>query len=560
MSCDESIRAQLGRVLKSAEFAASKRLTKFLCYVVERTLAGNAGKIKAYTIAVEAYGRKDFDAQDPYIRNIAGEVRRALKKYYLDQGREDPICIDIPKGTYVPEFTCVQVETDSIPPRTLPSVTPAVAHPLRKSSIERSLITAATTTTATTTTTTTTDANAALWPTVAVIPFTARHVEPQHEVLGEVVADDVILGLSRSDELQVISRLSTTVFRDAHAGLDEISTKLKANYVLSGSYRVLAGLLCLNVELCETSSGQVIWADNPRGSIDGIVRGNDGLVDQLIVETSKAVMSRELQRALSQPLITLDNYTLLMAAIRLMHRESSDDFNRARTMLETLTQRAGHLAVPHAWLAKWHVLRFNREQGWAIDYKRETQEALDCTRRALDADSHCTLALTINGLVHTNMLKEFDIGQEQYEHALQINPNDSLAWLLKGTLHAFKGEAKPAVDDTEHALRLSPLDPLKYYYDCLAATAALAAGDYQRALELAQRSLLLNRNHTSTLRTLAIAQAELDQLDQARQTVSTLMRLDPSLTVSSYLERSPSGAYQTGRIWSAALHRAGVPA
>ena len=78
--------------------------------------------------------------------------------------------------------------------------------------------------------------------------------------------------------------------------------------------------------------------------------------------------------------------------------------------------------------------------------------------------------------MHTNLLKQLDIGQERYEQALSINPNESLAWLLKGTLHAFKGEGEQAVYGTEHALRLSPLDPLRYFYDSLAATAALSAG------------------------------------------------------------------------------------
>ena len=74
--------------------------------------------------------------------------------------------------------------------------------------------------------------------------------------------------------------------------------------------------------------------------------------------------------------------------------------------------------------------------------------------------------------MNTNLLKRLDVAQDRYETALQVNPNDSLAWLLKGTLHAFKGEGKTAMEHTQRALRLSPLDPLRYYYDSLAATAA----------------------------------------------------------------------------------------
>ena len=83
---------------------------------------------------------------------------------------------------------------------------------------------------------------------------------------------------------------------------------------------------------------------------------------------------------------------------------------------------------------------------------RTAQLALQCTKQALDTDPDCSLALAIDGLVHTNLLKRLDIAQERYNLAIAANPNDSLAWLLKGTLHAFMDEGNSAVEYTELAL------------------------------------------------------------------------------------------------------------
>jgi tetratricopeptide (TPR) repeat protein len=226
-------------------------------------------------------------------------------------------------------------------------------------------------------------------------------------------------------------------------------------------------------------------------------------------------------------------------------------------MLEAVAERVPRHPIPHAWLAEWHVLRV--QQGWADDAKREALLALDCTRRSLDADPNCSLALAIDGFANTNLLKRFDVAEDRYDLALRANPNEALAWLLKGTLHAFRGEGAQAVEHTEHARRLSPLDPLRYFYDSLAATAALSAGRYERAIELAQGSLRLNRTHTSTWRALAIAQVQLGRVDEARKTAGQLLALEPGLTVKGYLERSPSSAFETGKIWSDALRVAGVP-
>jgi len=397
-----------------------------------------------------------------------------------------------------------------------------------------------------------------LRPSIAVIPFAARCIEPKHYVLGEILADEIIGALSRSAQLLVISRLSTSALRERHASGEEVSALLDARYVVSGGYSTHDGKLVLSAELADTRRHCVVWAQTLSDSIEAIVAGESELVEQIIQTIGMAIVSHELEHARSQALPTLESSTLLLSAIALMHRGAREEFERAGQMLEVLAERARRQATPYAWLAKWHVLRFNR--GWTSDRLGEAQRALDCARRALDADSQSSMALAVEGFVQTNLLKQLDAGEERYECALHVNPNDSLAWLLKGTLHAFKGEGQQAVASTGRALALSPLDPLRNFYESLGATAALSAGQYERAIELAQHSLRGGRSNTSTLRALAIAQSELGMMDAARATVREVLAIEPGLTVCKYLERSPSAAYATGRIWSEALGRAGLPA
>ena len=396
-----------------------------------------------------------------------------------------------------------------------------------------------------------------LRPTLAVIPFTPRDVGPEHYVLGEVLAEEMIRELSRSPELNVISRLSTTAFRGRDVTLAEINAQLSADYVLSGVYRVDRQRVRFDTELAEAKSTHIIWSQRLTEHISSILTGEQGLVGRVVADVSTAVMSRELQRARSQALPTLKSYSLLMGAIALMHRLAPNDFKEAHQLLETLIERGVRQAVPQAWLAKWHVLRV--QQGWSDDPQHEAQLALRCTKQALDTDPHCSLALAIDGLVHTHLSKRLDVAQERYNLAIETNPNDSLAWLLKGTMHAFMGDGKLAVDCTQRALKLSPLDPHRYYYDSLAATAHLAAHQYDRALDLAQRSLRATRAHTSTLRAKAIAEWQLGRHEAARKTAQDLLRLEPDLTVSGWLKRSPSAPFSIGKEWMNVLRQVGVP-
>ncbi len=394
-------------------------------------------------------------------------------------------------------------------------------------------------------------------PSIAVVPFAGRFIGAEHQVIGEVLAEEIIRGFCRSPNLHVISRLSTTAFRDRDMNLEEISSHLKVNFVLSGTYRVKEDRISLDIELTDVKSARVIWTARRGEQIAGIVSGEQELVEHIVADVSNSILSYELRRARCRALPTLESYAVLMSAITMMHRNSLNEFNESCEFLRALTERATRQAIPWAWMANWYVLRL--QQGWSDDPKKDGQSALNCTKKALDADPDCSLALTIDGLVHTHMSKRFDLAEKSYKRAIKSNPSESLAWLLKGTQHAFLGDGEKAVDNTQRALALSPLDPQRYYYDSLAATACLAAHDYERAIVLARRSLRANRTHTSTFRAMAIAQWQLGQEEEARSTVKELLRLEPSLKISSYLARIPAAPFRTGREWASALHKAGVP-
>jgi tetratricopeptide (TPR) repeat protein len=97
---------QLERILANERFAPSERNSRFLRFVVEKTLAGASGEIKEIVIATEVYGRSsDYDPRtDSIVRVEAGRLRAKLRSYYEQEGLPDPIRITIPKGTYVPVF------------------------------------------------------------------------------------------------------------------------------------------------------------------------------------------------------------------------------------------------------------------------------------------------------------------------------------------------------------------------------------------------------------------------------------------------------------------------
>ena len=127
---EEQVREELSRALASHEFRSSKRSQDFLRYVVENTLQGHGDMLKERTIGIEVFGRPtSYDpSDDATVRVKAGEVRKRLSIYYSDQGSHNPVRIELPSGTYVPEFHLVSAPVSASPDRS--SDAPAAAAPL----------------------------------------------------------------------------------------------------------------------------------------------------------------------------------------------------------------------------------------------------------------------------------------------------------------------------------------------------------------------------------------------------------------------------------------------
>jgi adenylate cyclase len=368
------------------------------------------------------------------------------------------------------------------------------------------------------------DYGASMQPTMAVIPFSARSDAPELLDVGNLIADSVIWRLSKSANLKVISRLSTAVFRGRAGNAEEVSAHLGATYVLSGAYVVDSGRIMVTTELSVGRTNEVVWTDRLHGEVGDLLRPESELADRIARAVHLAVFDAEVDHILTQPLPTLESYSLLLGSIKLMHRSNKNEFLQTRHILDELINRHSRIAAPRAWLGNWYILRVTR--GWSEDRTREATEALNATHAALDRDPSDALALATEGFVYCHLLKDLDTARRRCEQAVETNPSHALGWLYLGTVNAFQGEGEAAVEATQSAIDLSPLDPQRYYFESLAGTALLAAQQYAEAERLA---------------------------------LAKVREIDPTLTVEGYLARMPNAQLDTGRHWARCLALAGLP-
>jgi hypothetical protein len=125
-----AVREQLERLLAHPLFSNSKRYPVLLAYTVDQTLKGAGAELKERSIGIEVFGRApSYDANaDPVVRITAGEVRKRLMQYYYDSAHDGELIVELPSGSYVPQFRAPAPLPELPPPVPLP-VPPPVPEP-----------------------------------------------------------------------------------------------------------------------------------------------------------------------------------------------------------------------------------------------------------------------------------------------------------------------------------------------------------------------------------------------------------------------------------------------
>ncbi|MCP4098434.1 MAG: hypothetical protein GY748_19580 [Planctomycetaceae bacterium] len=400
-------------------------------------------------------------------------------------------------------------------------------------------------------------ASSGISPSIAIIPFLPKEGGPVEGRFSDMLALEVTRALSRSKLIDVISHLSSRQIDQHTLDLNRIQASLGINYLVYGTTSIDGNEFRIDADFADAKTGRIYWTRAFTGKLSAVLDSSNKVVSELSSQIGQSILSASVELAHSRPLPNVESHALLMSAITFMHRHELASFSKSRVLLEELIRRAPDHSVLHAWLGKWYILSI--AQGWSTNVTGDTIKASDCTKRALDINPACSFSLAIDGMILSNNNEALGVAASRFEEAVQIEPNNALAWLMFSRLNMFSGDGKKALKHADRACTLSPIDPHKYFFDIMKASAHSVCEDYLSALKYAQRSLEANPRHTSSHRVKAISLQLMGRTDDARLAVARLMKLEPNLTIENYLKNHPAADLPMGQLWADALQSAGVP-
>jgi class 3 adenylate cyclase/TolB-like protein/tetratricopeptide (TPR) repeat protein len=394
----------------------------------------------------------------------------------------------------------------------------------------------------------------------ACVVMTPELASPTDEsrIVAELLGDGIAARLTVHGNVRVISRWSArTLEASAMPGAVAWSA-FRANYLIRGRLSGLGGRHVVSLELVDTATEQLIWAGRQVFEAADLLAPDEALTMAIAADIAGHVAIDRLHHSRTAILPTLSGNELQISAATLMFQAGAETQARSQLMLEHLIDRHPREPSPRAWSAMWYVQQVTR--GFEHDPDRVAARAMDHVNRALDRDPSSALAHAMAGFVHCHLKRDLDAADDSLKQSVDANPSESWAWLFRSVVAAHRGQGEDAWDWATRAAMLSPLDPMRHYFEGLRSSAAVIAGRYSAAIELARRSLAVNPHHLPTLRALAVAQVHTDRLDDAAATVRAVLAVDPKFNLKDYVESAPVQGRAMRRQLAAALVSAGAPA
>ena len=320
---------------------------------------------------------------------------------------------------------------------------------------------------------------------IIVLPFENISPDPDQEYFSDGLTEEIITDLSYINDLLVISRSSSMIFKGAKKAIKEIAEEVNVKYVLEGSVRKEGNNLRIVAQLIDASSDSHLWAEKYSGTLDDVFdiqeKVSKSIADSLRIKLSP----HEDQQITEQPIENVQAYEYYLKAKYEISQYTGDSLIRAKQLIENALEITGDDALLYATLG--FVKNSLFDAGIVTDETILDDAELDA-KKSLSinpdlAQGYFLLALLERG--RGNLMKGYTYIKKAYEN----DPDDSTILVYTASfLGTYAGQPLLAKPLLEKLMKNDPLNLINYafmgfnYY---------AFGNLEKAIELMQKASLL---------------------------------------------------------------------
>ncbi|MCB2061588.1 MAG: winged helix-turn-helix domain-containing protein [Novosphingobium sp.] len=382
-------------------------------------------------------------------------------------------------------------------------------------------------------------------PSIAVLPFRLAGAAGVHGVLADALSDELIADLARLRWLFVIARGSSFRFRGSQVDCRKVGEALGVSYCLTGSIAFAGPAVSISVELVDTGSAGVIWAESYSEAIDQVHELRREIAASVVTALEIQIPANEAKMAREHGPGELDAWSAYHIGLDHMFRFNRADNVLAAEMFERAIGADASFARAYAGLSFTHFQ--NAFLNYQADRTAQVEAAQDMAAQALQWDR-------LDPFCHLNMGRslwlEGDLADsiEWLNRATVLSPSYAQGIYSRAWAKTLSGAAGDGDDDARLALQLSPLDPLRYAMLATQSLSHIARGNFEEAAVLGERAARSPGAHKHIAVIAAMATQLAGEPEAAGQWIGKARRADPELSARDFLSSfpfTPSAARET---------------
>jgi TolB-like protein/Tfp pilus assembly protein PilF len=372
-------------------------------------------------------------------------------------------------------------------------------------------------------------------PAIAVLPFTNMTNDPQQDYFSDGISEDIITALSKLRWFFVIARNSSFIYKGRAVHMKQVGDELGVGYVVEGSVRRSGERVRITAQLNDVATGSHIWAERYDRDLADVFAVQDEITEAIVAAIEPQIYAAENFRARRKTPDSMDAWDLVMRALSHYWRVTRQDNVVAQALLEKATaidpnygQALGVLAASHS---------FGGHMGWA-DMAAVAPVAKRAATAAIGADSEDPWAHFALGGVYL-FARRFDDSLAEFELALRLNPNFSLAQGYYGLTLAYCGRWEEGCLAARRALRLSPRDPFSAIFCGIASYAQYVGHNYDEAMQLAREGIRQRSDFVGAHRVLTASAGMAGEREVASAALKELRRAQPNISLAWIASQMP---------------------
>jgi TolB-like protein/Tfp pilus assembly protein PilF len=391
-------------------------------------------------------------------------------------------------------------------------------------------------------------------PAIAVLPFTNMSGDPEQEYFSDGISEDIITALSKLRWFFVIARNSSFVYKGKAVHMKEVAEELGVGYVVEGSVRKGGDRVRITAQLNDVATGSHVWAERYDRDLADVFAVQDEITEAIVAAIEPQLYAAENFRAQRKPPDSMDAWDLVMRALSHYWRVTRQDGIVAQALLEKAIaidpnygQALGVLATSHT---------FSAHMGWA-DMATSVPIAERAALAAIRVDSEDPWAHNALACVYL-FTRRFEDSLAEFELALQLNPNFSLAQGFYGLALSYCGRWKEADEAARRALRLAPRDPFSAIYTGIASYAQFVGRNYDEAMRLSREAVRQRNDFVGGHRVLTAAAGMAGKAEVAAAALQELRRAQPNISLDWIAKEMPIGQDSEREHYLEGFRRAGL--